>query len=75
MRAVASTIFRLMMFPHEGKIVTIDQLTYHDMQGLTVPTNVITMINNIDPQGLTTPFNVIPMVNTMVQTTYQPPNC
>ena len=30
MRAVASTIFCLMMFPHEGNIVMIDQLTYHD---------------------------------------------
>ena len=33
MRAVVSTIFRLMMFPHEGKIVMVDQLTYHDSQG------------------------------------------
>ena len=30
MRAITSTIFHLMMFPLEGKIVTIDQLTYHD---------------------------------------------
>ena len=30
MQAVTSTIFLLMMFPHEGKIVTVDQLTYHD---------------------------------------------
>ena len=30
MRAVASTVFCLMMFPHDGKIVTVDQLTYHD---------------------------------------------
>ena len=30
MRAVASTVFHLMMFPHEGKIVMVDQLTYHD---------------------------------------------
>ena len=27
MRAVVSTIFCLMMFPHEGNIVTVDQLT------------------------------------------------
>ena len=25
MRVVASTVFYLMMFPHEGKIVTVDQ--------------------------------------------------
>ena len=30
MRAVASTIFHLMMFPHEGKIMMVYQLTYHD---------------------------------------------
>ena len=30
MRFVTSTVFRLMMFPHEGKIMTIYQMTYHD---------------------------------------------
>ena len=66
MRFVASIVFRLMMFPHKGKIVMIDQLTYHDLQGLETPTNVIPMINTIDPQGMTTHANVIPAVNTMV---------
>ena len=66
MRAIASTIFCLMMFPHEGKIMTVDQLTYHDPQGLTALANVIPMINTIDLQGLTAPTNVIPTVNTMV---------
>ena len=49
MRAVASTIFRLMMFPHKGKIVMVDQLTYHDPQGLMAPANIIPTINTIDP--------------------------
>ena len=31
MQAVTSTIFHLMMFPHEGKIVMVEQLTYHDL--------------------------------------------
>ena len=66
MRVVISTVFHLMMFPHEGKIVTVDQLTYHDLQALMEPTNVIPKINTIDPQWLTTPANVIPAVNTMV---------
>ena len=66
MRAVASTIFHLMMFPHEGNIMTVDQLTYHDPRGLTTLSNVIHMINTIDLQGLTATTNVIPMVNTMV---------
>ena len=55
-----------MMFPHEGKIMMVDQLTYHDPQGLMEPTNVIPMINTINPQGLTAPTIVIPTVNTMV---------
>ena len=70
MTTVASTIFHLMMSPHEGKIMTVNQLTYHDPQGLTAPANVIPMINTIDPQGMTTHANVIPVVNTMVRTTY-----
>ena len=28
MRAVASTVYRLVRFPHQGKIVSIDQLDY-----------------------------------------------
>ena len=31
MRAVASTVFRLMMLPHDGNIVTVDELTYDDL--------------------------------------------
>ena len=49
MRAVTSTIFCLMMFPHEGKIVTVDQLTYHDPQGLKTPFNVIPTITTVEP--------------------------
>ena len=66
MRVVASTFFHLMMFLHDGKIMTVNQLTYHDPQGLTTPTNVIPTINTINPQGMTTHANVIPAVNTMV---------
>ena len=49
MRAVASTVFHLMMFPHEGNIVTVDKLSYHDLQGLTAPTNFIPTITTIEP--------------------------
>ena len=66
MRAIASTVFHLMRFPDERKIMTIDQLNYHDPQGLTTPANIIPMINTIDPQGLTTLANVIPVAKTMV---------
>ena len=50
MRAVALTVFHLMMFPHEGKIVTVDQLTHHDPQGLTIPANIIPTITTLEPQ-------------------------
>ena len=69
MRAVALTIFHLMMFPHEGKIMMVDQLTYHDLQGLTTPVNVIPTITIIKPQGTTMHANVIPVINTMVENT------
>ena len=69
MLAFTSTIFHLMMFPHKGKILTVDQLTYHDLQGLTVPTNIIPTITTIEPQVVTTHANVIPVTNTMVENT------
>ena len=69
MQAVVSTVFRLMMFPHEGKIVTVDQLTYHDPQGLTTPANVIPTITTIEPQGVTAHANIIPATNTVVENT------
>ena len=31
MRVVASTVFHLMMFPHDVDIVIVDQPTYHDL--------------------------------------------
>ena len=69
MRAVTSTVFHLMMFPHKGKIVMVDQLTYHDSQGLMTPSNVIPTITTIEPQGVTTHTNVVPTTNTMVENT------
>ena len=69
MRVVASTVICLMMFPHKGKIVMVDQLTYHDPQGLTTPANVIPTITTIEPQGVTTHTNVVPAINTMVDNT------
>nr|KUM45357.1 hypothetical protein ABT39_MTgene3430 [Picea glauca] len=30
MKVIASIVYRIMMFPHNGKIITIDQLTYYD---------------------------------------------
>ena len=74
MRAVTSTVFHLMMFSHEGNIVMVDQLRYHDLQGLIVPTNVIPTITTIELQGVTTHANVILTTNTVVEnTTASPP--
>jgi hypothetical protein len=30
MRSIASSLFRMMMFPHNGKIITINQLTHYE---------------------------------------------
>ena len=73
MRVVASSVFHLMMFPHEGKIVTVDQLTYHDLQGLTTLANVIPTITTIELQWITTHANVVPAINTMVDNTLASP--
>ena len=67
MRVVASTVFHLMMFPHKGNILIVDQLTYHDPQGLMAPANVIPTITTIEPQGVTTHTNIVPTTNTMVE--------
>ena len=44
MSVVASTIFHKMCFPHEGKIITIDQLTYYEFASLTSPESIISSI-------------------------------
>ena len=44
MRAVSSTVFCTMMFPHEGCMVKLDQLTYHDPNAPTAPENVLPMV-------------------------------
>jgi hypothetical protein len=42
MKAIASTVFHKMMFPHNGKIITIDQITHYEP-------NLSANINNILP--------------------------
>ena len=51
----------------------VDQLTYHDLQGLTTPAKIIPTINTIDPQGMTTHADVVPAINTMVDNTLTSP--
>ena len=45
MRAMASTIFQLLMFLHDGNIVTFDQLTYYNPQGPATLKHVIPTID------------------------------
>jgi hypothetical protein len=47
MKAVASSVFRTMMFPHNGKIVTIDQLTHYEPNHSTNITNIIPLVHVI----------------------------
>ena len=39
MKAVVSTLFRVMHFPHDGKIVTIDQISFVTPNHRITPSN------------------------------------
>ena len=43
MKAVVSTLFRVMHFPHDGKIVTIDQLSFVTPDHHITPSNQTTL--------------------------------
>jgi hypothetical protein len=45
MKAVASSVFRTMMFPHNGKIVTIDQLTHYEPNHSANIGNIIPLVH------------------------------
>jgi len=44
MKAITLSMFHLMMFPHEGKVVTIDQLTYYEPRS---PENLDNVLPNL----------------------------
>jgi hypothetical protein len=44
MKAVASSVFRTMMFPHNGKIITIDQLTHYEPNHSTNIDNILPLV-------------------------------
>ena len=46
MKFVTSSLFQVMMFPHNGKVVTIDQLTYHEPSIKGPPDNIISQLQN-----------------------------
>ena len=43
MKVVVSTLFRVMHFPHDGKIVTIDQLSFVAPDHRITPSNQTTL--------------------------------
>lgn len=46
MKAVTSSVFRVMIFPHDRKIVTIDQLTYYEKKTLTALDGVLPFVRS-----------------------------
>jgi hypothetical protein len=44
MKAVSSSVFRTMMFPHNEKIVTIDQLTHYEPNHYTNIDNILPLV-------------------------------
>jgi hypothetical protein len=45
MKAVASSVFRTIMFPHNGKIVTIDQVTHYEPNPSASLDNILLLIH------------------------------
>jgi hypothetical protein len=45
MKAVASSIFRTMMFPHNGKIMTIDQVSHYEPNPSAKLDNILPLIH------------------------------
>jgi hypothetical protein len=44
MKVVASSMFHMMMFPHNGKIVTIDQLTHYEPNDFANIDNILPLV-------------------------------
>jgi hypothetical protein len=47
MKAVASYVFQTMMFPHNGKIITIDQLTHYEPNHSANIDNILPLVHII----------------------------
>jgi hypothetical protein len=46
MKAVASSVFRTIMFPHNGKIVTIDQVSHYEPNPSANLDNILPLIHS-----------------------------
>lgn len=49
MTVVASSVFRMVQFPHQGQIVTIDQLSFCSPETSITDTNIVPVIGQIKP--------------------------
>ena len=54
MSTFASAMFCKMYFPHEGKIVTVDQLTYYEPISVTSPESIISSVSDKQPSNPST---------------------
>jgi hypothetical protein len=45
MKAISSSVFSTMMFPHNGKIITIDQLTHYDPNHFSNIDNILPLVH------------------------------
>jgi hypothetical protein len=45
MKAVSYSVFRMMMFPHNGKIVTINQITHYEPNHFANIDNILTLVH------------------------------
>ena len=52
MSAIASTMFRVVVFPHEGKLVTIDQLDYTRKGCLDSNESTVPLVDQVKPWGM-----------------------
>ena len=48
MKAIASLVFHIRMFPFNGKVVSLDQLSYYNPNASANPENVFPMVNEIN---------------------------
>ena len=74
MQAVDSSVFCMILFPHNGKITTVDQMTYYYPKSHLNPNNVLPTIEGSQPISSLT--GIGPRVfkdSTLLRTYYGPP--
>ena len=49
MSSIASAVFRVVVFPHEGKLITIDQLDFTRKGCLESNESVVSLVDQVKP--------------------------